>query len=133
MSETKTTKKVTTLNIQIDVAVVYVPQESLPEKRTFFFAYKISIKNLGQSPAQLMSRHWIITDAFNRIEEVRGPGVVGLQPKINPQQSFEYESACPLTTNTGSMRGYYHFQTEDGETIRVEIPEFYLVAPQAVH
>jgi ApaG protein len=126
-------KKITNLNIQIDIATVYVPQESDPANRHYFFAYKISIKNLGQQSAQLMSRHWIITDAFGRSEEVRGPGVVGLQPKILPQQSFEYESACPLTTNTGSMRGFYHFLTEDGETVPFEISEFFLVAPQAIH
>lgn len=126
-------KKVTNVNFQIDVATVYVPRESDPEKRHFFFAYKIIIKNTGNQPAQLMSRHWIITDAFGRIEEVRGPGVVGLQPKILPQQSFEYESACPLTTNTGSMKGFFHFITDDGDTFQSEIPEFYLVAPNAVH
>ena len=126
-------KKITNLNFQIEVATAYVPHESDPENRHYFFAYKISIKNLGQQSAQLISRHWIITDAFGRFEEVRGPGVVGLQPKILPQQSFEYESACPLSTNTGSMRGFYHFLTEDGETIPVEISEFFLVAPQAIH
>ncbi len=126
-------KKVNQMNFKIDVATVYVPQESDPEKRHFFFAYKIVIKNIGNQSAQLMSRHWIITDAFGHKEEVRGPGVVGLQPKILPQQSFEYESACPLPTNTGSMRGFYHFLTDDGEQFQVEIPEFYLVAPQAIH
>jgi len=117
----------------IKVTSVFVPSESQPEHRNYFFAYKVSIKNTGTSAAQLMSRHWIITDAFGHTEEVRGPGVVGLQPKILAGQSFEYESACPLPTSTGSMKGFYHFMNNNGEPFTVEIPEFYLVAPNAIH
>lgn len=83
--------------------------------------------------AQLMSRHWIITDAFGHTEEVKGPGVVGLQPRIAAGQGFEYDSACPLRTNSGTMKGKYEFLSDDGETFEVEIPEFYLIAPSAVH
>ena len=126
-------KKVSESFFSIKVNSVYVPHESQPEAKNYFFAYKISIKNSGSAPAQLMSRHWIITDAFGHCEEVRGPGVVGLQPKILPGQSFEYESACPLPTSTGSMKGYYHFITDSGESFSVEIPEFYLVSPTAIH
>ena len=120
-------------NFQITSKVVYVPAESKPEEGYHFFAYKISITNVGNSPAQLMSRHWVITNALGNKEEVRGPGVVGLQPKIQPGQTFEYDSACPLTTSTGSMSGRYFFVAESGESFSVEIPEFYLVAPLALH
>ena len=89
--------------------------------------------NKGNAPVQLMSRHWIINDARGVKEEVRGPGVVGVQPKIQPGNSFEYDSACPLTTNTGSMKGHYHMTAENGEVFSVEIPEFYLIAPMALH
>lgn len=126
-------QKSTTPHIQVAVTTVYVPAESRPEQNYHFFAYKISIKNTGSRSAQLMSRHWIITDALGRTEDVRGPGVVGLQPKISAGQTFEYESACPLNTSSGSMKGTYQMVSEEGETFSVEVPEFYLIAPQALH
>lgn len=126
-------QKTAQANFQITSKVVYVPAESKPEEGYHFFAYKISITNTGDSPAQLMSRHWVITNALGNKEEVRGPGVVGLQPKIQPGQTFEYDSACPLTTSTGSMSGRYFFVAESGESFSVDIPEFYLVAPLALH
>ena len=126
-------QKTSVPDFQISAKVVYVPSESKPEKGYHFFAYKISITNIGSSPAQLMSRHWVITDAAGNKEEVRGPGVVGLQPKIHPGQTFEYDSACPLNTSTGSMVGRYFFVAESGESFSVEVPEFYLVAPLALH
>ncbi|AGH95156.1 ApaG [Pseudobdellovibrio exovorus JSS] len=126
-------KKALNTEFQITTTTAYVESESAPDQHRFFFAYKITIKNVGSSTAQLMSRHWIITDALGHIEEVRGPGVVGLQPKITAGQSFEYDSACPLKTSSGSMRGFYHFVDEDGESFEVEIPEFYLIAPTAIH
>ena len=126
-------KKTIQTEFRITTTSVYVETESAPEQNRFFFAYKISIKNTGTSPAQLISRHWIITDALGHVEEVRGPGVVGLQPKITPGQAFEYDSACPLKTSSGSMKGFYQFVDEDGENFEVEIPEFYLIAPTAVH
>lgn len=121
------------LNFDIQVTSTYIVEESKPDQNYFFFSYKVTIRNKGSQMAQLMSRHWIITDSFGRNEEVRGPGVVGLQPKIQPGQTFEYESACPLATATGSMKGFYSMVTESGETIQVEIPEFWLVSPQALH
>lgn len=120
-------------NFQVSALSVYVPNESQPDKRLHLFAYKVTIKNIGNSPAQLVSRHWTITDGLGHQEDVRGPGVVGLQPRIMPNQTFEYESACPLTTSSGSMKGTYQFMSDEGEPFNVEIPEFYLVAPQAVH
>lgn len=126
-------QKSTTSDIQVSITTSYVPQESRPEQSYHFFAYKISITNKGSRAAQLMSRHWIITDGLGRVEDVRGPGVVGLQPKINPGQTFEYESACPLHTSSGSMKGTYQMVSDDGDTFTVEIPEFYFIAPQALH
>jgi ApaG protein len=126
-------QKSTTTQIQVSITTSYVPQESKPEQNYHFFAYKISITNKGTRTAQLMSRHWTITDALGRTEDVRGPGVVGLQPKITPGQTFEYESACPLNTSSGSMKGTYQMVSDEGDTFTVEIPEFYLIAPQALH
>jgi ApaG protein len=126
-------KKNLSSDIQVVTSTIYVESESAPEEYRYFFAYKIQIKNHGHSSAQLMSRHWIITDALGHIEEVRGPGVVGLQPKISGGQSFEYDSACPLRTSSGTMKGTYHFLDDDGESFEVPIPEFYLIAPTAVH
>ncbi|MBC7370585.1 MAG: Co2+/Mg2+ efflux protein ApaG [Bdellovibrionaceae bacterium] len=126
-------QKSTTTDIQVAITTNYVPQESKPEQSYHFFAYKISITNKGRSEAQLMSRHWVITDALGRTEDVRGPGVVGLQPKIKPGQTFEYESACPLHTSSGTMRGTYQMIGAGGETFTVEVPEFFLIAPQALH
>jgi ApaG protein len=126
-------QKSVTLIFEIKTLPHYVNDESKPEQGYYFFSYKMTIKNNGSEPAQLMSRHWIITDANGHTEEVRGPGVVGLQPKIQPGQSFEYESACPLTTSTGSMKGFYTMVTENGDSTQVEIPEFYLVSPQSLH
>lgn len=126
-------KKTIQTDFKITTTTVYVESESAPDQNRYFFAYKITIKNSGSSSAQLMSRHWIITDALGHVEEVKGPGVVGLQPKIHAGQSFEYDSACPLKTSSGSMRGFYQFIDESGETFEIEIPEFYLIAPTAVH
>lgn len=126
-------KKTQNAEFQINTTTVYVESESAPDQHRYFFAYKITIKNVGNSSAQLMSRHWIITDALGHVEEVRGPGVVGLQPKITAGQVFEYDSACPLRTSSGSMKGFYEFVSEDGDTFQVEIPEFFLIAPTAVH
>lgn len=118
---------------EVRAAVTFVSEESRPENSYFLFSYRISIKNRGSEAAQLISRHWVITDADNQVEEVRGAGVVGLQPRILPGQTFEYESACPLGTPAGSMKGSYQMQSESGESFHIEIPEFYLVAPNALH
>lgn len=126
-------KKIQQPDFKITTSAVYVESESSPENQRYFFAYRINIKNAGNSSAQLMSRHWIITDALGHIEEVRGPGVVGLQPKIAAGQSFDYDSACPLRTSSGSMKGFYHFTDESGDSFQVEIPEFYLLAPFATN
>jgi len=117
----------------IEVQCDYNVQESRPDEGFFFFVYTIRIKNLGSMSAQLLNRHWIITDALGRTEEVRGPGVVGIQPHIKPGKSFNYDSACPLKTSSGSMKGSYEMVCENGETFKVEIPEFFLISPQSLH
>lgn len=126
-------QKIQSPHIDIQVQVNFIPTESNPEANYYYFAYRIQLRNQGTSPVQLMSRHWIITDGLGQIEELRGAGVVGLQPKINPGQKFEYESACPLATASGSMRGFYQMKGDLGESFDIEIPEFYLVAPSALH
>ncbi|PWU12955.1 MAG: Co2+/Mg2+ efflux protein ApaG [Bdellovibrio sp.] len=117
----------------ISVSVAYNDQESRPVENYHFFSYRIRITNSGSFPAQLMSRHWIITDAEGRVEEVRGAGVVGVQPRILPGKSYEYESFCPLNSSSGSMRGFYQMVDDQGESFQIEIPEFYLIAPEALH
>ena len=126
-------QKIQNPNILIEVETNFIPRESKPEANYYFFSYRVTIHNRGSSPAQLMSRHWIITDGLGQVEEVRGAGVVGQQPKINPGQKFEYESACPLSTASGSMRGFYQMTGDSGEPFDIEIPEFYLIAPTALH
>jgi ApaG protein len=121
------------IQVSIECLPHYVTEESRPEQSYYFFSYKVRIQNKGQQNLQLLSRHWIITDGQGRSEEVRGPGVVGLQPKIQAGQSFEYESACPLTTSTGSMKGTYTMVTENGDHVEVAIPEFYLICPLSLH
>lgn len=120
-------------NFKIEIRVNYVEGESRPDFGQYFFAYKVKIINQSSTATQLMSRHWVITDAIGQVEEVRGAGVVGVQPKIQPGQSFEYESACPLPTSSGSMRGSYQMVSDTGESFEIEIPEFYLIAPLALH
>ncbi|HPI40491.1 MAG TPA: Co2+/Mg2+ efflux protein ApaG [Pseudobdellovibrionaceae bacterium] len=126
-------QKTVEYNFEIQVKTVYVSKESRPHENYHFFAYKISILNKGAHSAQLVSRHWIITDSLGGIEEVKGPGVVGIQPKIQPGQTFEYESACPLGTPTGSMKGSYNMLGESGENFQIEVPEFFLIAPNCLH
>lgn len=115
---------------EIDVRVQprYLPEQSSPLDETYGFAYTITIANIGDAPAQLISRHWIILDADGHREEVRGLGVVGHQPMLQPGESFEYTSGCRLRTPTGSMEGSYRFVKEDGEAFEVPIPRFLLDA-----
>lgn len=122
-----------TPQVEIQVRVSYIEKESRPEAGYHFFAYHIRIVNRGPVAAKLVSRHWVITDSLGQVEEVRGAGVVGVQPRIGIDQTFEYESACPLPTPFGSMRGSYQMVTDSGETFDVTIPEFYLISPTALH
>lgn len=118
---------------EITANPTYICGESDPDSNYFFFAYKISIKNIGPEAAQLVSRHWLITDSLGNTEEVKGPGVVGLQPRINPGQIFEYDSACPMHTSSGSMRGSFQMVDNEGNKFEIQVPEFYLISPTALH
>ena len=119
--------------IRVKVCPRYLPERSDPVRPLYFFSYQVSISNESKHTVQLLSRYWKIRDAFGRIEEVEGPGVIGKQPYLAPKESFEYTSFCPLPTEFGVMEGAYIMQNEKGEEIRVQIAPFQLVAPQAVN
>jgi ApaG protein len=111
---------------RVDVQPRYLPDQSAPEQHVWTFAYTITVTNTGEVPAQLIARHWVITNEMGEVEEVKGLGVVGQQPLLKPGESFEYTSGCRLRTATGSMRGSYFCVAEDGERFEVEVPPFML-------
>ena len=111
---------------RVEVEPQYLPEQSAPAQSIYSFAYTITITNTGEVPAQLISRHWIITNAAGEIEEVKGLGVIGQQPLLKPGESFEYTSGCRLRTASGTMHGSYFCVAEDGERFDVEIPLFVL-------
>ncbi|MDE0051332.1 MAG: Co2+/Mg2+ efflux protein ApaG [Rhodospirillales bacterium] len=117
--------------IEITVKPFYLEEQSEPDDNHFVFAYHIRIQNNGQDVVQLLNRYWQITDGLGRMQEVRGPGVVGEQPVLRPGEAFEYTSGCPLNTTTGIMVGTYEMETLDGERFDVDIPAFSLDAPSA--
>lgn len=117
----------------VSVRTQYLEEQSQPDSSHFVFAYAITIKNTGQVAAQLISRHWVITDANNHVEEVRGLGVVGHQPLLQPGEQFEYTSGTSLATPQGSMLGEYFCVAEDGEQFEARIPEFILSLPRTLH
>lgn len=119
--------------IQIQVDTRFLPEQSDPDAARYTFAYTINIANTGTAPAQLISRHWIITDANQKVQEVRGLGVVGEQPLLQPGQSFEYTSGCTLTTPVGTMSGSYRMTAEDGTQFDAPIGEFILSMPRTLH
>jgi ApaG protein len=110
----------------VEVQPQYLPEQSVPEQELYSFAYTITITNTGEVPAQLISRHWVITNAAGEIEEVKGLGVVGHQPLLKPGEAFQYTSGCRLRTQSGTMQGSYFCVAEDGERFDVEIPAFVL-------
>jgi ApaG protein len=117
----------------VSVRTQYLPDQSEPERSNFVFTYSVTIKNTGQVGAQLIARHWVITDANNHIEEARGLGVVGHQPLLQPGEQFEYTSGTALLTPQGSMFGEYFCVAEDGHRFEVTIPEFVLSLPRTLH
>lgn len=123
----------TTRAIRVSVDARFSPEHSSPERQHWFFLYSIRIENTGDLTVQLLTRHWVITDGENRVEHVRGPGVVGEQPVLMPGESFEYTSGCPLSTPFGSMEGTYQLVTPSGESFDVAIPKFELRGPYTVH
>lgn len=115
------------------VKTQYLENQSDPDRSNYVFAYAITIKNTGQVAAQLISRHWIIVDSNNQRQEVRGLGVMGHQPLLQPGEQFEYTSGTSLATSQGSMHGKYFCVAEDGEQFEVMIPEFVLSLPRTLH
>jgi ApaG protein len=120
-----------TRNIQVNVETEYAPGRSNPAQSQWFFLYTIRLTNQGRETVQLVSRHWIITDALGEVKEVKGPGVVGKKPVLEPGESFEYTSGCELTTPFGTMRGTYQMVTVDDkrEAFDINIPAFTLTEP----
>jgi ApaG protein len=119
----------TTRDITVRASVSYLPEQSEPAKGRWFWAYHIRIENGSKMPVQLVSREWVISDGRGVRHDVRGEGVVGEQPVIEPDGAFDYVSGCPLTTPTGSMEGRYFMVGADGGAFEVTIPRFPLVAP----
>ena len=123
----------TTEGIRIQVRTAYLAEKSAPTQGRYFFAYRVRITNTGNEAAQLISRRWVITDATGEVETVEGPGVVGEQPVLEPGQTFEYTSFCPLKTPFGSMHGYYAMTRSGGEQFRAVIAPFHLAMPTALN
>jgi ApaG protein len=123
----------TTDGIKVEVTSRYVPERSVPPEDLYFFAYKVKVSNDGREAARLVNRHWIITDARGEVEQVHGPGVVGEQPRLEPGESFEYTSGCPLPTPRGSMRGTYEMWRDDGRRFLAEIAPFALEMPHTLN
>jgi ApaG protein len=119
-----------TRSIEVTVTPRFLPERSSPGEGHYFWAYTIEITNNGAETVQLKTRHWRITDASGRVQEVRGPGVVGEQPRLAPGESFEYTSGVPLPTPSGFMAGSYRMVTEQGEPFDIEIPAFSLDSPE---
>jgi len=110
-----------------------IPEESSPEQSRYFFAYRIRIQNTGEVRAQLLSRHWLITDANEKVEQVRGEGVVGEFPNLHPGEYFEYTSAASIDTPVGLMEGSYKMRAADGIEFDAQIPQFTLSVPRVLH
>ncbi len=119
--------------IEINTRTKYLEMRSDPANSSYAFTYTISIRNHREEPVKLLSRHWIITDQNNKIEEVTGKGVVGQQPVIQPGESFEYSSGTLIGTEIGDMRGSYTMETADGEQFEAPIPLFVLAIPSMIH
>lgn len=111
----------------------FLAEQSEPGRNRYVFSYTVSIQNVGTRTAQLLSRHWVITDALGKVQEVRGQGVVGEQPVLEPGQSFEYTSGAVIETPIGSMSGSYQMVGTDGHAFDAEIPPFRLAVPNALH
>ncbi|ORU91850.1 MAG: Co2+/Mg2+ efflux protein ApaG [Cycloclasticus sp. symbiont of Poecilosclerida sp. N] len=120
-------------NIQVSVETTYIASSSEPKAARYVFAYSITIKNTGNIEAQLLNRHWVITDANGKIQEVRGEGVVGEKPHIQPGESFQYTSGTVIETPVGSMQGSYHMLDSSGEKFTAPVPLFSLSIPRTLH
>lgn len=119
--------------IGVEVITRYLEAESIPDKQRFVFSYTITIHNEGSVPAMLMSRHWIIRDGNGRVQEVRGEGVVGATPHLQPGERFQYTSGAMLETDVGIMEGNYRMRADDGNEFDAKIPAFTLAVPRVLH
>lgn len=119
--------------LAIDVETSFIPEQSDPDESRYVFAYTITIRNTGTVPAKLLDRHWVITDAEGRVNEVRGEGVVGEQPHLQPGEGFRYTSGTVLETPVGSMQGSYHLRADDGMEFEAPIDPFNLSVPMSLH
>lgn len=122
-----------TYRIEVTAQAEYIAAQSHPEDDHYVFAYHITIRNTGSIPAQLISRHWIITDGTGKVQEVHGQGVIGEQPLLAPGESFRYTSGCVMETPVGTMHGSYQMQAADGHRFDAEIPTFMLAMPRVLH
>jgi ApaG protein len=120
-------------NIRVDVETRYIEDQSNPEQNYYVFAYTITIRNKGQQSAKLLTRHWVITDSNEKIQEVRGDGVVGEQPLLKPGEQFVYTSGTMLETAVGTMKGSYQMLADDGSQFDATIDEFVLSTPRVLH
>jgi len=120
-------------DVSVAATASYVADQSDPSRNQYVFAYTITVTNTGTVAAQLVSRHWIITDGEHHVQEVRGQGVVGQQPRLRPGESFEYTSGASLPTPVGTMRGTYQMLAEDGHAFDAAIPSFTLSVPRVLH
>lgn len=119
--------------IKIDVATRFLPEQSDPEAHRFVFSYEITITNDHTQPVQLLSRRWVVTDGNEHVQEIEGEGVVGEQPVIQPNHSYQYTSGTVLATHVGSMFGHYNMETAEGDAFQTPIPPFTLARPNALH
>jgi ApaG protein len=123
----------TKYEVTVSAESFFIPEQSSPEQSRYFFAYRIRIQNTGDVRAQLLSRHWLITDANEKVEQVRGEGVVGEFPNLHPGEYFEYTSAAAIDTPVGLMEGSYKMRAADGIEFDAQIPQFTLSVPRVLH
>jgi ApaG protein len=120
-------------NIDVTVAPAYIPEQSDPQNGHYVFSYTVTIRNTGDVPAKLLTRHWIITDGDGHVQEVKGDGVIGEQPYLKPGEGFQYTSGTFMNTPVGTMHGSYHMLADDGKTFDATIPSFRLSIPNILH
>jgi ApaG protein len=128
-----TKSEAVTRGIRVEVESSFVPERSKPSKKVWFFTYRVKITNQGSETVQLVSRHWTITDANGEVQQVKGQGVVGYQPLLGPDESFEYESFCPLRTSFGTMHGTYRMVPQGGDEFDAQISPFALGMPHSIN